>query len=561
MKSSRKRKFAIAMLLASVMMVFGGITAYADSFMPPEPFEIWSDDGTMVFIWNPGAEDNWSQGTAQAGVYRDGELVYSVENLPIMGESENNFLFSSDFRHFVFRPTVGQVMALGFFEDGVLLRAYRIDELVRDMNVVTYSVTIAMWENWQGRDFDVANNTLTIVTRDDITYVFDITTGEIIYHTAGDTPFIPSAHPFILHGDEQIPLWAQNPNEETPSSWAQESIERADDLGLLPSPFSYGFGRSATRAEFAAIAVALYEHLREPITGRITFTDTTDTNVEKAAYLGIVTGIGDNRFDPNSPLTREQAAVMLSRLMDLFGMGIHELVPPNFSDANEISNWAITAVRHIQVSEIMGGVGDNRFSPQSPYTREQSVVTIMRVFDLVLRQPHPFATALREYFMGCAGDMGQDVRTAVFVDADGAGTLGVLATRSEYFPFGRVFYIYDGELFYKDVGPQDAGFVTGVTAEGRRMVNLMGDGGQWSFTLFGIENGRLTETFTIFGETIDGINNAYYYFPRGLYNWENRQSITQEEFNAIRTRYGLDNTSAWWARDDESVEILAMTTK
>jgi len=54
----------------------------------------------------------------------------------------------------------------------------------------------------------------------------------------------------------------------------------------------------STRAEFATIAVVLLEHFTGPITKRSTFTDTTGINVEKAAYLGIVNGVGNNRFDP-----------------------------------------------------------------------------------------------------------------------------------------------------------------------------------------------------------------------------------------------------------------------
>ena len=405
MKNSSKRIVVISLLLVAIMAL-GGITTYADSFMPPEPFEIWSQDGTMVFRWCPRNEEDGSfDRVAQAGVYRNDVLIYSVENLPTLGSHANEFLFSSDFRHFAYIPQVGQVMALGFFRDGVLLRAYRIDELVRDMNVVTYSVTMAMWENWQGRDFDLANNTLTIVTRDDITYVFDITTGEIIYDTAGNAPFIPPAEDSFgfFVDDSMIPLWAQSlesnepqtaePQPEPPlydlgisSEWAVESIRMAYSLGLIPhslfaSPRNYTI--NITRAEFSVLAVALYEHFREPITGRVTFTDTTDPNVEKAAYLGIVTGVGNNLFAPDAPLTREQAAVMLSRLMGLLGMGVYEAVPPNFSDANEISNWAIMSVGHMQSSGIMSGVGDNRFAPQNPYTREQSIVTIIRLFDLV----------------------------------------------------------------------------------------------------------------------------------------------------------------------------------
>lgn len=232
MKYLNTRKAIISVLLA-VFMMLGGGTVFADSFDAPKPFEIWSEDGTKVFRWNPIHESNW----AQAGVYRNNELVYSVENLPIMGESASSFLFSEDFRFLVFRPSVSQVAALGFFEDGVLLRSYRIDELVRNMNVVTYSVTMASWENWSGRNFDTVSNTLTIVTLDDITYVFDITTGEIIYDTVGDTPFIPHTElGYFNHGDT-LPLWAETPQEQNlpPSQSPYISISENPSQDETPS--------------------------------------------------------------------------------------------------------------------------------------------------------------------------------------------------------------------------------------------------------------------------------------------------------------------------------------
>jgi hypothetical protein len=164
--------------------------------------------------------------------------------------------------------------------------------------------------------------------------------------------------------------------------WAQESIERAGELGLLPEPFRSGFGRNTTRAEFAAIAIALYEHFGEPVTGRNTFTDTTDTNVEKSAYLGIVSGVGDNRFDPDSPLTREQAAVMLVRLAKLMGQPLAPSLP-TFADNSQISSWAFDSVGQIQEAGIMSGIGDNRFAPQQPYTREQSIITALRIYEIV----------------------------------------------------------------------------------------------------------------------------------------------------------------------------------
>ena len=221
MKNLAARKTIIPVLLA-VLIMFGGGAVFADSFVAPKPFEIWSEDGKKVFRWTPIPESN----RAQAGVYRNDELVYSVENLPIMGESASSFLFSEDFRYLVFRPSVSHVAALGFFENGILLRSYRIDELVRNMNIVTYSVTMASWENWSSRNFDTVSNTLTIVTLDDITYVFDIATGEIIYDTVGDTPFIPHTEPFGFFANEgTLPLWAEAPQEiNLPPSQSPDTI-------------------------------------------------------------------------------------------------------------------------------------------------------------------------------------------------------------------------------------------------------------------------------------------------------------------------------------------------
>jgi len=36
----------------------------------------------------------------------------------------------------------------------------------------------------------------------------------------------------------------------------------------------------------------------------------------------------------------------------------------------------------VQGSGIMGGVGDNRFDPQGEYTREQSILTMLRLYKL-----------------------------------------------------------------------------------------------------------------------------------------------------------------------------------
>jgi len=173
------------------------------------------------------------------------------------------------------------------------------------------------------------------------------------------------------------------PNLNTASNWAHDSINEAFRLGLIPQNLQSDYRANTTRAEFAALAVALYETTTgREITGRMQFNDTNDVNVQKMGYLGVVQGVGGGNFAPNNILTREQAAVMLARLANAIGQPIPASAP-TFADNAQISSWATDAVGQMQSSGIMGGVGNNQFSPSGSYTREQSIVTMMRLFDLL----------------------------------------------------------------------------------------------------------------------------------------------------------------------------------
>jgi hypothetical protein len=184
---------------------------------------------------------------------------------------------------------------------------------------------------------------------------------------------------------QDAPTPTPPPAQDAPSSWAVPYVDRANELNLIPENFSGNFTQNTTRAEFAALAVQLYE----TVTGReiaidraLAFTDTTDINVHKAATIGVVGGVGDGRFNPDGELTREQAAVMLSRLSDAIDNPF-PMQAATFADNNSIASWAIEHVGRVQAAGIMGGTGNNMFSPQDPYTREQSIVTIVRLHDQI----------------------------------------------------------------------------------------------------------------------------------------------------------------------------------
>lgn len=169
---------------------------------------------------------------------------------------------------------------------------------------------------------------------------------------------------------------------ERPSFWAEEQVSTAISNGLVPESLQGSYTQPITRVEFCALAVAVYEKTAgSEITQRSTFQDTSDPNVQKMAGVGVVSGVGDGIFSPGSIIDREQAATMLARLAAALGKPL-TAQSTAFSDNAAISSWAIDAVSKVVGSGIMAGTGNNTFDPHGTYTREQSIITLLKVYSL-----------------------------------------------------------------------------------------------------------------------------------------------------------------------------------
>lgn len=170
---------------------------------------------------------------------------------------------------------------------------------------------------------------------------------------------------------------------EGASSWATSFLESALSNDLIPVTLQSNYTQAITRAEFCSLAVATYERLvGHEIGDRSYFSDTVDENVQKMAALGVVTGTSETEFSPSRLLTREEAAVMLSTLIDKLGFVASE-EGLNFGDNSDIAFWAVPSVSRVQQAGVMTGNSGNKFDPKGNYTREQSVVTLLQVFELV----------------------------------------------------------------------------------------------------------------------------------------------------------------------------------
>lgn len=176
--------------------------------------------------------------------------------------------------------------------------------------------------------------------------------------------------------------------QAVPSSWARTEVDKAIAAGLIPESIQGDYGRNISREEFSEIAVKLYEALsgkKTVMEGESPFKDTQNPKVLIANDLGIVKGIGEEKFAPDDAITRQEISVMLYRALKAAkpGYDLSDSVGHIFSDSTEISAWAREAVSYLYGIGVVNGVGENQFSPRSNTSREEAVVLVNRMNEKV----------------------------------------------------------------------------------------------------------------------------------------------------------------------------------
>lgn len=177
---------------------------------------------------------------------------------------------------------------------------------------------------------------------------------------------------------------------DTPSAWAQKSVDAARAAGLVPSQVDSAFDTPITREDFCSLAAAVYRAwdrenvLQTASTGKVSFSDTDNADVLLCASAGVVNGVGNDKFAPDKNITRQEAASMLHRLGALnknVKNDVNDRLPHVFADGGKIRSWARSDINWVYRQGIMNGTGSNHFTPDGAYTREQSIATTLRLYD------------------------------------------------------------------------------------------------------------------------------------------------------------------------------------
>ena len=167
--------------------------------------------------------------------------------------------------------------------------------------------------------------------------------------------------------------------------WAEVDILRLSEIGVL---IGYGGNflpeRDMTRAELATIMQRLMGYRLSPeINPAETFADLdSDTWFAQAclaAYrAGIMRGGYSRMFRPDDIVTREEAAVVLTRSI---GLNVEDLDSGFFNMGDGIAAWAINHVNALAERGIMRGNANGSFEATRAMRRGEFAATISRAFD------------------------------------------------------------------------------------------------------------------------------------------------------------------------------------
>ncbi len=141
-----------------------------------------------------------------------------------------------------------------------------------------------------------------------------------------------------------------------------------------------------TRGDFASLAMNVLTamDMAPAYTGDSGFSDDSTLFARALSQAGIIMGYPDGTFRPDASISRQEAAAILSRAAQYAGIK-PDGEPEAFTDSGSISYWAAGSVEDVSRMGIMLGVPDGggfAFDPQGSYTREQSVATMMRLYEL-----------------------------------------------------------------------------------------------------------------------------------------------------------------------------------
>lgn len=189
----------IGLLATFIIFALSTVTGLADEKGVPSDYQKVSPDGKYVFVMLSPSESRFAEKDKtlrkkyrSSGLYKNDKSSTPLWKIDWYSAKQDIYL-SSDGKHLVRmgfwtgrrddeglekgEPAVKQ-LAVAFYNEGKLLKAYTIEDLIEKSNKIPPSVSYFRWK--KEVSFDDATSQLSILTVEGKRYVFDVRSGEIL---------------------------------------------------------------------------------------------------------------------------------------------------------------------------------------------------------------------------------------------------------------------------------------------------------------------------------------------------------------------------------------------
>ena len=162
------------------------------------------------------------------------------------------------------------------------------------------------------------------------------------------------------------------------NAWYAEYVKAVYENGLMTGVKENRFNPEGTSTRAQVVTVLYRIEGQPPVGGPATFTDlTADWYANPVAWAqktGVVNGISKTKFGPNDNVTREQLVTMIHRY---YGKPAGNGDLSAFADGAKVSSWAVDAVEWAVSRHLISGKSGNLLDPQGTATRAELAQILM----------------------------------------------------------------------------------------------------------------------------------------------------------------------------------------
>lgn len=181
--------------------------------------------------------------------------------------------------------------------------------------------------------------------------------------------------------------WANPFTDINTEDWFYENVQYAYENSLFSGVTDTLFAPNDAMTR-AMLVTVIYRAEGEPaVADMSSFTDVSSEAyyaqaVAWASQNGIVKGIDEQTFEPDTPISREQIAAILERYADYAGVTTEESGDlASFIDAAEVSDWAVDNVKWAVGAGLLNGRDDGTLDPLGNASRAEVAAILQRFLE------------------------------------------------------------------------------------------------------------------------------------------------------------------------------------